>query len=83
MLLRAADTSIQYQQENPKKRGGQPYERYEKYKMARTVNEAKELGASQGDIAHDHKAGFLSIVPSVSKPARRLSLKTTIQETQT
>ena len=83
LLAGDADTSIQYLQENPKKRGGEAFERYEKYKMARTVNEAKELGASQGDIAHDHKAGFLSIAPSVSKPARRLRIKTAIQETQT
>ena len=83
LLAGTPDASIQYQQENPKKKGGEPYERYEKYKIANTVKEAKELGASQKDIFYDHKAGFLSIVPIVSKPVRRLKIKTAIQETQT
>lgn len=44
---------------NPKRSGSSAFERYEKYKRARTVSEALNLGAVKGDIMHDFKRGFL------------------------
>jgi len=50
---------IVFEPVNPKKEGSGAYDRYEKYKSARTVAEALNLGACKGDIAHDFKRGFL------------------------
>lgn len=53
------DDAIEFLQDNPKKAGNSSYDRYEKYKVARTVREALALGAAKGDIVHDAKRGFL------------------------
>jgi len=57
----APETVIAYQQENPKKAGCPPHARYELYKVARTIEEAKRLGASSGDLSNDRKKGFLTV----------------------
>lgn len=49
-----------FKQENPKRSGTKAHERYEKYKAAKTVEEALALGASRGDITNDIKAGICS-----------------------
>jgi len=50
---------ITFATNNPKRQGSSAFERYEKYKRARTVSEALNLGAVKGDIMHDFKRGFL------------------------
>lgn len=60
--------AISFEQVNPKKRGTKAGDRYEVYKSARTVEEAKRLGASNGDLTHDFKKGFLK-ADSSSAPA--------------
>lgn len=50
---------ILFEQANPKREGSGAFERYEKYKRARSVSEALRLGAVKGDVAHDYKKGFL------------------------
>lgn len=50
--------SIEYQQNNPKQAGKGGWERYEKYKKAKTIKEALELGAVRGDIKYDWQRGF-------------------------
>ena len=57
------ETVIAFQQQNPKKAGGKSFTRYEAYKAATTVQQALDLGAVKGDIAHDHKSGFLTVAP--------------------
>lgn len=54
----SGDDPIVYVQENPKREGGKAFENYEKYKAAKTVNEARELGAASGDLKHDWQKGF-------------------------
>mmetsp|Transcript_70111 Transcript_70111/g.198737 ORF Transcript_70111/g.198737 Transcript_70111/m.198737 type:complete len:285 (+) Transcript_70111:2-856(+) len=54
--------AIEFNQCNPKKAGSLAYDRYEKYKLAHTFNEALQLGACKGDLAYDKKKGFLKVV---------------------
>mmetsp|Transcript_45387 Transcript_45387/g.84667 ORF Transcript_45387/g.84667 Transcript_45387/m.84667 type:complete len:194 (+) Transcript_45387:135-716(+) len=49
---------IEFLQDNPKKAGGAPFERYEKYKVAKTIKEALSLGAAKGDIQFDWQRGW-------------------------
>mmetsp|Transcript_155663 Transcript_155663/g.274970 ORF Transcript_155663/g.274970 Transcript_155663/m.274970 type:complete len:200 (+) Transcript_155663:113-712(+) len=60
-LTTSDSRGIKYQSQNPKVRGGAAFERYEKYKHAKTVGEALSLGAAPGDIKHDVKRGFATI----------------------
>ena len=52
------DEPVEFQAENPKRSGTTAYERYEKYKLAKTIAAAIEKGAARGDIANDFKKGF-------------------------
>ena len=52
------NVKIQYNQTNPKKRGSNSYLRYEKYKYARTLQEAKNLGANDEDLIWDAERMF-------------------------
>ena len=49
---------IEYDQTNFKRPGSSGHERYEKYKKAKTIKEALELGAFRGDIKYDWQRGF-------------------------
>lgn len=51
--------AISYRQANPKMAGKQAWTRYEKYKMANTINSAMKEGATVGDLAWDLAHGFL------------------------
>ncbi|CAE7490510.1 papd4-a [Symbiodinium natans] len=53
------DDPIEFLQQNPKKAGGKGFDRYEKYKSARTITEAMSLGAAKGDIQFDWQRGWL------------------------
>jgi len=52
-------TEITLVQENPKREGSMSYNRYEKYKHARTLGEYLELGAKIADAFFDNERGFL------------------------
>ena len=54
--------TVQYQQENPKRKNSSVYERYEKYKAATTVQEAHDRGATKQDVAYDYDKGFFNIL---------------------
>ena len=54
--------AIQVRQDNPKTMGSASYDRYEKYKSARTVRAYKELGGTGADLAYDRKRGFVTIL---------------------
>ena len=50
-------TGVSFTQENPKREGAKTYDKYEKYKGARTIAEAAKLGATCRDLigAHEHQ----------------------------
>tara|TARA_A100001015_G_C14939694_1_gene692015 strand:+ start:244 stop:813 length:570 start_codon:yes stop_codon:yes gene_type:complete len=49
--------AVAYLQENPK--SGQSRDRYERYKVAGTLEEAMRLGASRADIRWDYERSFI------------------------
>ena len=49
----ADDRKIFFQVDNPKKPKTRAYEQYEKYKKAKTMTEARELGATKKDLDFD------------------------------
>ncbi|CAE7300712.1 unnamed protein product [Symbiodinium sp. CCMP2592] len=55
------DLPVIFQQANPRKVGKDPWERYEKYKVARTLREARELGAFSGDLRWDWSKGYFEL----------------------
>eukprot|EP00928_Gymnodinium_smaydae_P054882 TRINITY_DN3857_c0_g1_i2.p3 TRINITY_DN3857_c0_g1~~TRINITY_DN3857_c0_g1_i2.p3 ORF type:complete len:119 (-),score=17.57 TRINITY_DN3857_c0_g1_i2:790-1095(-) len=54
---------------NPKRAGSKVFERYERYKLATTVEEALRFGASIGDLEWDRARGYLRVVSSGPSPA--------------
>ena len=55
------DTTISFNQENPKRDGSISKERYENYKSSTTYNEFKEQGGNGADITFDFDRGYLVI----------------------
>lgn len=55
------EIKIYFQQQNPKKKDTAAYRRYEKYKKANTIKEAKELGALSVDFKWDKAGGYMTI----------------------
>lgn len=53
------DDPCAFVQPSPKRAGTLSGDRYAKYMVAKTVNEALRLGAIRGDIDHDFKKGYL------------------------
>ena len=53
---------VEYQNENPARRNSERYKRYENYKTARTIGEARILGATSQDISLDFTAGAVRII---------------------
>lgn len=53
---------IRYRQDNPKQHGSHAHSLYEQYKRAKTLAEARDLGARPIDFAHDYNWGFMSVV---------------------
>ena len=58
-------------QENPKKVGSMSYDRYEKYKHAKTLGEYLELGAKVADAFYDNQRGFLTFKLSPSEQKKK------------
>jgi hypothetical protein len=61
-LKRAKDQSlpIDFDQTNPKNHGSASWERYEKYKRAKTLRAVVSLGGKSADIPYDYTRGFLA-----------------------
>ncbi len=53
---------IQFQAANPKRRRTGAWVRYERYKIAATVEEARSLGATTEDLRHDVSKAFAVVV---------------------
>eukprot|EP00440_Ansanella_granifera_P050459 gb/GFBE01054691.1/.p1 GENE.gb/GFBE01054691.1/~~gb/GFBE01054691.1/.p1 ORF type:complete len:356 (+),score=59.70 gb/GFBE01054691.1/:1-1068(+) len=68
------DTKITFILKNPKLPGKPPHARYEVYKFARTLKEARSLGALDGDLKYDYDSGFVSKVRP-SDASRKPALK--------
>ena len=70
-LLKTNETTISFRDENPKKPGSKAWERFEKYKKAKTIGEATTLGAQWQDISADFEKEFLTFadvdMPVLSK----------------
>ena len=60
--LKNPRTVIAYQDKNPKAPGTKAWDRYEKYKRATTVAEAKDKKAGWQDLTSDFEKGFLKFV---------------------
>lgn len=69
--LKDPKTRIDFTQSNPKRRGTAAFDRYEKYKKAKSVQEALEAGAIVGDLAHDFDKGFLKLASRTQGNAKR------------
>jgi hypothetical protein len=54
------EEQITVRQQNPKRAGSGCYERYERYKAAKTRGEFAQLGGTSGDFNHDLKKGFIT-----------------------
>ena len=50
---------LEMQQRNPKLPQSKSRRRYEKYKLARTLREAKKMGAHWGDLIWDYSRGYI------------------------
>lgn len=59
-------TKIELRQANPKRAGTKSYDRYERYKGAKTFGEMYRLGGSRADAAHDLAKGFITVIGSVA-----------------
>ena len=57
---------IAFDQVNPKSHGTAPYDRYEKYKTATNMKDAKAAGFTKADLKNDHDKGFFKIVTDES-----------------
>ena len=67
LALKNAGTKIMVQMENPKKVGSKAWDRYEKYKHAKTIGEATHAGANWQDVSVDFEKGFLKVMDSVDE----------------
>lgn len=55
------NTSIFIDKDNPKKVGSAAYDRFELYKEARTIGQAKKMGATSEDIRFDTARGYIKL----------------------
>ena len=51
--------SVEWLQNNPKGEQTKSWERYERYKVAKTIKEALSLGATKDDINNDYACKFV------------------------
>ena len=59
--LKTPTTVIEIQTDNPKKPGSKAAERFDRYKMATTIQEATNQGANWQDLSADFEKGYLKI----------------------
>ena len=56
------DTRVEHKDANPARVGSDRYRRYELYKKAKTIGEARRLGATSQDISMDLNSGALKLL---------------------
>ena len=64
------NSSLKYQQLNPKKKDSKSWHRYEAYKKATTVDEYFRLQGTKGDLKYDFSRGFLTGPPALARWCR-------------
>ena len=64
LLKYGQDASIVFQASNPKRRRTEAWRRYEKYKVATTYGQARQLGATSRDMQNAVHHGFVSVCDS-------------------
>ena len=72
--LKTPTTMIEIQTENPKKPGSKAAERFDRYKMATSIQEATRQGANWQDLSTDFEKGYLKIpsrTPEVQGSTKR------------
>ena len=67
LALKNADTKIMVQMENPKKVGSKAWDRFEKYKHAKSIGEATQAGANWQDVSVDFEKGFLKVMDFIDE----------------
>ena len=55
------ELTVEFIQKNPKREGAATHKKYDKYKVATTIQEARGLGASTWDIRSDLEHGYVKI----------------------
>lgn len=60
--LNEAGTKINFKKQNTRRPGTKIYDAYEKYKVAKTIGKALELGATKRDLQYDFERGNLDIM---------------------
>ena len=63
--VQECDENIRIIQDNPKRFGTKVYERYQKYKLAKTKKEYLMLGGTMEDYTHDLNKKYISIIENV------------------
>lgn len=66
-LYTSFDQSILVNQSNPKRPGTNSNKRYEVYKAAKTVKEFFDLKGSKGDLRHDYRKGYITLIDPISQ----------------
>ena len=56
------ELQVEYKDENPAREGSERFNRYERYKRATTIGQARRLGATSQDISLDLEKGAVRIV---------------------
>ena len=59
-LVLESNARIQVEKKNPKREGSKSFQRYEKYKLAKTAKEYLALGGRREDFKFDMKRGFIT-----------------------
>ena len=67
LALKNADTKIMVQMENPKKVGSKAWDRFEKYKHAKSIGKATQAGANWQDVSVDFEKGFLKVMDFIDE----------------
>ena len=57
-----SDVAIEFNMQNPRKKKSATYQRYEKYKHAKTKEDAIKLGAALSDIKYDIDKGYAKLL---------------------
>ena len=66
-LVPEKSDGVIFQADNPKRPRTSAWNRYERYKVATTVAEARELGAKTEDLRHDTQHGFANVTPALGQ----------------
>ena len=67
LCLEKWGTKIAIQMENPKEVGSKAWDRFDKYRHAKTIGEATQAGANWQDLTVDFEKGFLHFLDSIDE----------------